>query len=73
MPMPILNGSIMSGTALPDAAVIVLPFIEKEIRGISLQNNIAFIHEGDGGSGIPASTLIVGPSISTAFHEWMHS
>jgi hypothetical protein len=55
-----------------DAAVIVLPFIEKKF-GAYPYKQYTFIHGGDGGMEYPMGTLIAGPSISTAIHEWMHS
>jgi hypothetical protein len=55
-----------------DAAVIVLPFIEKKF-GAYPYKQYTFIQGGDGGMEYPMGTLIVGPSISTAIHEWMHS
>jgi hypothetical protein len=55
-----------------DAAVTVLPFIEKKF-GAYPYKQYTFIHGGDGGMEYPMGTLIVGPSISTAIHEWMHS
>ncbi|OQP64481.1 peptidase M1 [Niastella vici] len=55
-----------------DAAVIVLPFIEKKF-GAYPYKQYSFIHGGDGGMEYPMATLISVPSITTAFHEWMHS
>lgn len=57
---------------LADAAVIVLPFIEKTF-GAYPYKQYSFVHGGDGGMEYPMSTLINGPSVGTAFHEWMHS
>ena len=57
---------------IADAAVIVLPFIEKKF-GAYPYKQYSFIHGGDGGMEYPMGTLLVGPSVSTAFHEWMHS
>ena len=57
---------------LADAAVTVLPFIEKTF-GKYPYKQYSFIHGGDGGMEYPMSTLINGPSVGTAFHEWMHS
>jgi len=57
---------------LADAAVIVLPFIEKNF-GRYPYKQYSFVHGGDGGMEYPMSTLINGPSLGTAFHEWMHS
>ncbi len=55
-----------------DAAVTVLPFIEKKF-GPYPYKQYTFIHGGDGGMEYPMSTLIVSSSLGTAFHEWMHS
>lgn len=57
---------------IADAAVIVLPFIEKKY-GDYPYKQYSFIHGGDGGMEYPMSTLLSGPSLGTAFHEWMHS
>jgi len=57
---------------LADAAVTVLPFIEKNF-GKYPYKQYSFVHGGDGGMEYPMSTLINGPSLGTAFHEWMHS
>ena len=57
---------------LADAAVMVLPYIEKTF-GAYPYKQYSFVHGGDGGMEYPMSTLINGPSIGTAFHEWMHS
>jgi hypothetical protein len=57
---------------IADAAVTVLPFIEKKF-GAYPYKQYSFVHGGDGGMEYPMSTLIVVPSITTAFHEWMHS
>ncbi|ULQ58250.1 M1 family metallopeptidase [Flavihumibacter rivuli] len=55
-----------------DAAVQVLPFIEKNF-GKYPYKQYSFIHGGDGGMEYPMSTLLSGPSLGTAFHEWMHT
>jgi len=55
-----------------DAAVVALPFIEKKF-GAYPYKQYSFVHGGDGGMEYPMSTLIVSPSLGTAFHEWMHS
>lgn len=55
-----------------DAAVTVLPFIEKNF-GKYPYKQYSFVHGGDGGMEYPMATLIVGPSLGTAFHEWMHT
>ena len=57
---------------LADAAVTVLPFMEKNF-GKYPYKQYSFMHGGDGGMEYPMSTLINGPSLGTAFHEWMHS
>ncbi|MDP4149062.1 MAG: M1 family metallopeptidase [Bacteroidota bacterium] len=58
--------------ALADAAVIVLPYIEANF-GKYPYKQYSFIHGGDGGMEYPMSTLLVGPGLGGAFHEWMHS
>jgi hypothetical protein len=55
-----------------DAAVDVLPFIEKRF-GKYPYKQYSFIHGGDGGMEYPMATLVAGPGLGTAFHEWMHS
>ena len=55
-----------------DAAVKVLPFIEKNF-GQYPYPQYSFIHGGDGGMEYPMATLMVSASVGTAFHEWMHS
>jgi hypothetical protein len=57
---------------LADAAVLVLPFIEKHF-GKYPYKQYSFVHGGDGGMEYPMSTLISSPSLGTAFHEWMHT
>ena len=57
---------------IADAAVIVLPFIEKNF-GKYPYKQYSFVHGGDGGMEYPMSTLLVGPGLGGAFHEWMHS
>ena len=57
---------------LADAAVIVLPFIEQHF-GKYPYKQYSFVHGGDGGMEYPMSTLLVGPGLGGAFHEWMHS
>lgn len=59
-------------TAVADAAVKVLPYIEKRF-GAYPYKQYSFVQGGDGGMEYPMSTLIVSPSLGTAFHEWMHS
>lgn len=55
-----------------DAAVTVLPFIEKHF-GKYPYPQYSFIQGGDGGMEYAMATLISGPSLGTAFHEWMHN
>lgn len=57
---------------IADAAVTVLPFIEKKF-GEYPYKQYTFLHGGDGGMEYPMGTLLVGPSLGTAFHEWMHT
>jgi hypothetical protein len=57
---------------LADAAVIVSPFIKKTF-GDYPYKQYSFIHGGDGGMEYPNCTMINGPSLGTAFHEWMHT
>jgi len=57
---------------LADAAVKVLPYIEKNF-GKYPYPQYSFIQGGDGGMEYPMATLVAGPSLGTAFHEWMHS
>ena len=59
-------------TSVADAAVKVLPFIEKNF-GKYPYPQYSFIQGGDGGMEYPMATLISGPSLGTVFHEWMHS
>ena len=55
-----------------NAAVTVFPYIKKTF-GDYPYKQYSFIHGGDGGMEYPNCTMISGPSIGTAFHEWMHS
>jgi hypothetical protein len=57
---------------IADAAVTVLPFIEKNF-GEYPYKQYSFVHGGDGGMEYPMSTLISSASLGTAFHEWMHT
>jgi hypothetical protein len=50
----------------------VYPFIKKNFGEYAYQQ-YSFIHGGDGGMEYPMATMLVGPSLGTAFHEWMHS
>lgn len=54
------------------AAIRVLPFIEKHYGPYPFKQ-YSFIQGGDGGMEYPMGTLIKGPSLGTAFHEWMHT
>lgn len=55
-----------------DAAVAVYPFIVKNF-GAYPYKQYSFIQGGDGGMEYPMSTLLNGPGLGTAIHEWMHS
>ncbi len=55
-----------------EAAVKVLPFIESKF-GKYPYKQYSFVHGGDGGMEYPMATLVSGPGLGTAFHEWMHS
>src|SRR5205814_9019627 len=57
---------------LANAAVTVLPFMENKF-GKYAYPQYSFIQGGDGGMEYPMATLISGPSLRTAFHEWTHS
>ena len=57
---------------IADAAVTVYPFIKSNF-GAYPYKQYSFIHGGDGGMEYPMSTMLVGPSLGTAFHEWMHT
>ena len=57
---------------IADAVQIVYPFI-KDHFGAYPYKQYTFIQGGDGGMEYPMATLINGPSLGTAFHEWMHS
>ena len=58
--------------AVADAAVTVYPFIKSHF-GAYPYKQYSFIHGGDGGMEYPMSTMLVGPGLGTAFHEWMHT
>ncbi|MBS1934569.1 MAG: M1 family metallopeptidase, partial [Bacteroidetes bacterium] len=58
--------------ALADAAVEVLPFIEKHF-GKYPYKQYSFVQGGDGGMEYPMSTLVINSGTGLAFHEWMHS
>ncbi len=55
-----------------DAAVTVYPYIRDKF-GAYPYKQYSFIHGGDGGMEYPNCTMLVGPSLGTAFHEWMHT
>ncbi len=55
-----------------DAAVKVFPYLNKRF-GKYPYPQYSFIHGGDGGMEYPMATLIVSPSLGTAFHELIHS
>lgn len=57
---------------IADAAVTVLPFMEKNF-GKYPYPQYSFIHGGDGGMEYPMVTLMDRASPGLAFHEWMHS
>jgi len=59
-------------TTIADAAVTVYPYIKKNF-GEYPYKQYSFIHGGDGGMEYPMSTMLVGASLGTAFHEWMHT
>ena len=67
-----VNGWDKQWETLADAAVTVYPFIKKSY-GPYPYAQYSFIHGGDGGMEYPNCTMISGPSLGTAFHEWMHS
>ncbi|BAV04276.1 Zn-dependent aminopeptidase [Filimonas lacunae] len=55
-----------------DTAAIAYPYIAKTF-GPYPYKNYSFIQGGDGGMEYPMATLVKGPGIGTALHEWMHS
>jgi hypothetical protein len=57
---------------IADAAVTVYPFIKQHFGAYPYQQ-YSFIQGGDGGMEYPNCTMINGPSLGTAFHEWMHT
>ncbi len=59
-------------TTVADAAVTVLPFIEKHF-GKYPYKQYSFIQGGDGGMEYAMSTLLNGPGLGTVIHEWMHN
>jgi hypothetical protein len=61
-----------SWETIADAAVTVLPYMEKRF-GKYPYPQYSFIQGGDGGMEYPMATLIKSPGLRTVFHEWMHS
>jgi hypothetical protein len=55
-----------------DAAVAVYPYIIKTF-GAYPYKQYSFIQGGDGGMEYPMATLLTGPGLGSAFHEWMHT
>ena len=55
-----------------DAAVTVFPYI-KSHYGDYPYKQYSFIQGGDGGMEYPNCTMVFGPGLGTAFHEWMHT
>jgi hypothetical protein len=55
-----------------DTTALAYPIIAKTF-GAYPYKTYTFIQGGDGGMEYPMATLIVGPSIGTALHEWMHT
>ena len=58
--------------SLADTTTLIYPIIAKTF-GAYPYKTYTFIQGGDGGMEYPMATLIVGPSIGTAIHEWMHT
>jgi len=54
------------------AAEKALPYMEKKY-GAYPYPQYSFIQGGDGGMEYGMGTLLKGPSLGTAFHEWMHT
>ena len=61
-----------SWETVADAAVVVLPYMEKRF-GKYPYPQYSFIQGGDGGMEYPMATLLKGPGLGGVFHEWMHS
>lgn len=57
---------------IADAAVAVFPFVEKNF-GEYPYKQYTFIQGGDGAMEYPMGTLLNGPTLGSAFHEFMHS
>ncbi len=54
------------------AAGRVLPYMEYQFGPYPF-HQYSFIQGGDGGMEYPMATLVKGPGLGDAFHEWMHS
>ena len=65
-------GNDSAWNKVADAALAVLPFIEKNF-GKYPYPQYSFIQGGDGGMEYPMATLIQSSNLGTVFHEWMHS
>ncbi len=57
---------------MADTCVLAYPLMAKT-NGAYAYNTYSFIQGGDGGMEYPMATLIKGPSVGTAIHEWFHS
>src|SRR5436309_4479262 len=66
------SGEDAQWNEVADAAVTVLPFMEKTF-GKYPYKQYSFIHGGDGGMEYPMCTMMVRAGLGTAFHEWLHS
>ena len=65
-------GNDSAWNKVADAALAVLPFIEKNF-GKYPYPQYSFIQGGDGGMEYPMATLIQSSNLGTVFHEWIHS
>ncbi|MEN9685740.1 MAG: hypothetical protein RLZZ28_1526 [Bacteroidota bacterium] len=57
---------------MADTVALAYPIIAKTF-GAYPYKTYTFVQGGDGGMEYPMATLIVGPSVGTAIHEWMHT
>ncbi len=57
---------------ISEASEIVYPFIKSKF-GAYPYKQYSYVHGGDGGMEYAMTTMLAGPSLGTAFHEWMHS
>ncbi|HEX8459836.1 MAG TPA: M1 family metallopeptidase, partial [Segetibacter sp.] len=57
---------------MADTAALAYPLMAKYF-GPYPYKNYSFIQGGDGGMEYPMATLVKGPGVGTAIHEWMHS